>query len=413
MPRKRTHDEYVALVAALDKGFTVVGEYVNGTSKITHRCAKGHEWDVTPKDILSGNGCPDCFNANRGNAIRKTHADYVAQVDALGKGITVVGEYVGDKTKITHRCPKGHEWDVTPNSILQGRGCFHCNSNPKRTHSEYVALVDALGKGISVVGEYVGAHTKITHKCDRGHYWETTPSRILNENRGCPKCAGVAKKSHADYASEVEASGRGIEVVDQYKGNKKAIRHKCKKGHIWLAKPNNILSGQSNCPDCAHNKKTSHAEYVRRVSELNNGIEVIGRYLSRHKKVLHQCDEGHRWEAVAGSILAGHGCPHCDRIASDANVFYIWENTQDPGVYKVGITSERCADERIAICSRKNGMTANVILMAATPNARDIERRALELGDDPRYPDTIDGYTEFRRYSDAELGEVWRMAVGA
>ena len=58
-------------------------------------------------------------------------------------------------------------------------------------------------------------------------------------------------------------------------------------------------------------------------------------------------------------------------------------------------------------------MTANIVLMAAVDDARDIERRALGLGDDPRYPDTIDGYTEFRRYSDAELGEVWRMAVGA
>lgn len=111
--------------------------------------------------------------------------------------------------------------------------------------------------------------------------------------------------------------------------------------------------------------------------------------------------------------MRGSGCPHCGQQGTDANVFYIWENANDRGVYKVGITSERCAEKRIAKCAARNGTTANVILMVSTPHARDIERRALELGDDPLYFDAIDGYTEFRRYSDAELGEVWRMAVGA
>jgi hypothetical protein len=51
--------------------------------------------------------------------------------------------------------------------------------------------------------------------------------------------------------------------------------------------------------------------------------------------------------------------------------------------------------------------------MAAVNDARDIERRAKQLGDDPHYPTDIDGYTEFRRYSDAELGAVYQMAVQA
>ena len=55
---------------------------------------------------------------------KKTHAEYVAQVDALGKGITVVGEYAGDKKAIKHRCTEGHEWDGMPTNILRGAKCF-------------------------------------------------------------------------------------------------------------------------------------------------------------------------------------------------------------------------------------------------------------------------------------------------
>ena len=159
-------------------------------------------------------------------------------------------------------------------------------------------------------------------------------------------------------------------------------------------------------------KQKTHKEYSSEVEALNTGIVVLGKYSNCHSKITHQCSNGHQWEAAPSNILNGSGCPRC-KPGSDADVFYLWVNGKDPSVYKVGITSERRDEGRITDCSRHNNMTPRIIMMLKTPNARDIERRALELGDNANYPSTIDGYTEFRRYSDAELGEVWRMAVGA
>lgn len=280
---------------------------------------------------------------------KKTHAEYVAQVEALGKDFTVVGEYVNAHTKITHRCAKGHEWDVQPNSILRGYGCPACRS---KTHAEYVAEVKALGKGFEVVGQYQDADTQIAHRCAEGHEWNAAPTNIVNKGRGCPVC----------YAKEF---------------------------HV------------------------THESYVAQIKALGNGIEVIGKYKDAKTKITHRCPKGHQWKAWPNYMKRGGGCPLCAKCHTDANVFYIWENADDPGVYKVGITSERCADDRIDICTRKNNMTANIVLVAAVDDARELERRALELGDDPHYPTDIDGYTEFRRYSDAELGAVYQMAVQA
>ena len=226
--------------------------------------------------------------------------------------------------------------------------------------------------------------------------------------------AGLVEKTHAEYVAELEEKNPTVVAIDEYISANKKIRHQCKKGHKpWLAKPESILRGHG-CARCKFEEKTKTSdEYEAELSNMATGVKALENYSGSHKKIMHQCLKGHKWLVSPNHVLKGVGCPKCQHQGSAANVFYIWENTQDPGVYKVGITSDRCADERIAICTRKNDMTANVILMAHTPNARDIERRALELGDDPRYPDTIDGYTEFRRYSDAELGEVWRMAVGA
>lgn len=113
-------------------------------------------------------------------------------------------------------------------------------------------------------------------------------------------------------------------------------------------------------------------------------------------------------------------CAHmqADKNTTDANVVYIWQNMDDErGSYKVGITSNRIAEERIAICSRKNSMNHSVILMLKCDNARDAERELLDMGRGAGYPSAVDGYTEFRILNDAELGEAvtacYRISLAA
>ena len=60
MPKRKTHDEYVAELAVKNPGVTVVGEYQGSTKKITHRCMKGHEWKVSPNHALRDRGCNVC-----------------------------------------------------------------------------------------------------------------------------------------------------------------------------------------------------------------------------------------------------------------------------------------------------------------------------------------------------------------
>ena len=352
MPKRKTHDEYVAELAVKNPDVTVVGEYVNARTKIEHRCRCGKIWSVEPNTLLtrdSERGCKSCGDKKRGVARRKEHNQYVAEVAAKNPSVTVVGEYVSQDKKIALICANGHRWDALPDNVLRGGSCLKCSRSKKKTHSEYVAELRLKNPEIKVVGKYVNAREKVEHECAEGHRWKTSPSVTL-KGHGCPHCSGWAK-DHEDYCAELAMIGSNITPVQRYDGS--------------------------------------------------------------HKKILHQCKKGHQWLTPPTHVLRGIGCPRCDRIASDANVFYIWENIQDPGVYKVGITSERLAENRIAKIAREPTISPSIILMASTPHARDIERRALELGDDPRYPDTIDGYTEFRRYSDAELGEVWRMAVSA
>lgn len=62
---QRTHDEYVALVANINKNIEVVGDYINCDTPIWHRCViDGRMWIARPVDILKGKGCPQCSQSH-------------------------------------------------------------------------------------------------------------------------------------------------------------------------------------------------------------------------------------------------------------------------------------------------------------------------------------------------------------
>ena len=61
--------------------------------------------------------------------------------------------------------------------------------NKKRTQEEFVKQVNALNKGFTVVGEYTGARMPVNIQCENGHIWSARPTNLLSHNSGCPYCA--------------------------------------------------------------------------------------------------------------------------------------------------------------------------------------------------------------------------------
>lgn len=58
---------------------------------------------------------------------RKTHEEYIAEIDKSNYNVTVIGEYINARTPILHKCNVcGYKWDVTPDNILRGHKCPVC-----------------------------------------------------------------------------------------------------------------------------------------------------------------------------------------------------------------------------------------------------------------------------------------------
>lgn len=56
--RRKTHETYAAEAFAL--GVVVLDRYETALTSIRHRCSKGHVWQTSPNQLLSGYGCPLC-----------------------------------------------------------------------------------------------------------------------------------------------------------------------------------------------------------------------------------------------------------------------------------------------------------------------------------------------------------------
>jgi len=117
--------------------------------------------------------------------------------------------------------------------------------NYSKSHETYLIQVP---NDISVLGKYLGARTKISHKHSCGFEWKVMPCAILS-GHSCPKCGGTLKKAAEDYKKEVP---KDIIVLEPYISYKTKILHKhLKCNFIWNASPCNILNG-TGCPVCAN-----------------------------------------------------------------------------------------------------------------------------------------------------------------
>ena len=182
----------------------ILGEYINGRAKIKCKCKiDGYEWKVIPSDLLYKNcGCPKC------NGMYKTTEEFKQEMKEINDDIEILGEYKSALTKIKCKCKiDGHEWEATPHDLLSGRGCPKCYGRNKTTE-EFVNELKEINDNIEILGEYIKSNIKIKCKCKiDGYEWEVTPNSLLNGS-GCPKCvikSIVEKrtKTHKEFINEI------------------------------------------------------------------------------------------------------------------------------------------------------------------------------------------------------------------
>lgn len=107
--------------------YTVLGEYVNSTSKLEmkHEVC-GNTYEVKPGEFTQGGRCPFCYGTHK-----KTLEQFKEEVESLeGNEYNVVGDYINNHTKIEmNHLICGLTYRVKPKEFLRGRRCPSCNGS--------------------------------------------------------------------------------------------------------------------------------------------------------------------------------------------------------------------------------------------------------------------------------------------
>ena len=266
MSRRKTQDEFVADVDAINPNIEVLGTYVNSRTKVHVKCRKcGHEWDPIPENIYRGHGCPKCGHRACEAAHRKTHEEFVAQVAATNSTVEVVGIYEGSEKRIRAKCRTcGYEWPPIAQSLISGYGCPKCSGRVALTQEEFVSRLADVNPSVEVLGDYTNARSRIRVRCLKcGHVW--APSAYsLTAGYGYPECkktesSARQRMSKSEFESKLCAVNSNIAVKGTYTTASKPVKVHCKKcGNDWMGIPNNLLRG-AGCPVCARSG-TSYME---------------------------------------------------------------------------------------------------------------------------------------------------------
>ena len=209
---------------------------------------------------------------------RKDESTFLKEIDEHNKNIEIIGKFINTRTKIDVRCRIcGYEYKVSPNSLSRGVGCPKCAGLAKKTTGQFISEMSCINPNIEVLGEYVHSKMKVLVKCKIcGNKWYSSPNALLS-GRGCGKCNGIERKTHNKFIEEMSVLHPEIQVVGVYKNNNTRVKCFCNRcKKYFYGMPHSMIDAKSGCLYCS--KSNSKGELAIRDWLTENGIEFFKEY---------------------------------------------------------------------------------------------------------------------------------------
>lgn len=203
--------------------------FINVNSKVIVTCPIHGDFKVKANNHLNGANCKKCTTKGITHQItlRKTKNKSTKKLttdDFKKKLFNVWGNqyvldngsvYQGANKSISVLCKKHGMFKITPNHILNGRGCPVCGRNKKKTLTEIINEIrekqpysDFDYKNVV----YKSIHVPIELKCNKcGNTFYNSPSNLIYYQNGCPYC----KLSNMEKDIEYFLRENNIEIEQQ------------------------------------------------------------------------------------------------------------------------------------------------------------------------------------------------------
>lgn len=314
MRKKRTNDEFIKEMKSINSNIEFLSEYTGIKDKIHCKCKiDGYEWYTTPDSLLHGKGCHKCSGK-----MKKTHEDFLIEMNNIHPNIDVLEEYKNSKTKILCQCKiDKHKWYVKPSNLLIGQGCPKCAGRVKRTQEEFVKEIKLINPSIEIRGTYVDTKTKIECYCPiHNHTWNPTANALLN-GQGCILCGydklkQLKQYSHEEFVNIMKDRNPNVKILSKYYGKKEKVDVKCDIcNYSWSTSGNSLLQGKG-CPKCGGSLKKTNEEFESELKNAKPHIIPIEKYNGALTNIKFRCLIHNReWYDTPVHVLRDRGCPEC------------------------------------------------------------------------------------------------------
>ena len=216
---KKTHAEFIQEVKEKFPSIQVLGLYVDAKTPVLCECLIcHHQWPVTPDNLLRKNGCPQCSMQRRGKKRRKTHEQFLQEMEQRHPEMIVNSEYISSDVKVNCTCKIcGHTNNYYPATLTHGSGgCFVCGNKKiaealTMPETEFLDRLNSATSDIVVVGGYQKVSGHVDVECAIcGFQWSPVAQSLLS-GCGCPQCS----KSHGEKRIEKYLNTYGIQYTPQ------------------------------------------------------------------------------------------------------------------------------------------------------------------------------------------------------
>ncbi|PCJ29217.1 MAG: hypothetical protein COA94_02040 [Rickettsiales bacterium] len=285
----------------LERGGTLLSNYVKSLEKVTIQCENDHQFKMTPSSVKSKQWCPKCSGQC------PIQAEERLKAVILERGGILLSDYVKDNEKVTIQCENGHEFEMIPNSVKSGHWCPKCSGCcPIQAEERLKAVI--LERGGTVLSNYVKSLEKVTIQCENGHEFRITPSSVKS-GRWCPKCSGKCP-IQAEERLKTVILERGGTLLSNYVKDNEKVTIQCENNHKFDMTPNSVKSG-CWCPKCSGHCPIQAEEKLKTVI-LERGGTLLSDYVKGKEKVTIQCENGHEFMMPPSDVKSGCWCPICN-----------------------------------------------------------------------------------------------------
>jgi len=260
--------EHYKAIAEKNGGKCLTNKLTNSETKLDLVCAENHKWSTFPRNLIRGFWCKRCAIKKSKQHLKKSISD-CTQLAQKNNGFCLSTEYINAHSKLVWQCDKGHTWKATYHGVRGGTWCNICSS--ERTAEKLRLSIDDCHKtakernGLCLSKTYRNTQTKMTWQCNKGHIWQSTYGNIKGGNwcRICSqKQAGLKRRTSIEFFKNYAKLKNGICLSDFYENQRTQLKFQCQKGHTWETMAGSIKSGKTWCPICAGTFKATTKEQI-------------------------------------------------------------------------------------------------------------------------------------------------------